>query len=226
MPVKNVVKIYIENGFYHVYNRGVEKRDIFMEKGDYKVFLHFLKRYLTKPPFDPNKITPIFRTNLFDKIQLNAYCLMPNHFHLMIKQSTKEAMTVFIKALTNSYVHYFNKKCRRRGPLFEGNYKAVLIETEPQLLHLTRYIHLNPKEVQPIDRSNLSTGPTSVRKYSYSSYQEYLGLRKTSWIHPEEILGFFKTAQKTSLQDILSYQSFVEDFKGDSKKTLGSLTLE
>lgn len=223
MPAKNIVKLYIENGFYHAFNRGAENHDIFLEEQDYKVFLHFLKRYLTEPPKDPNRLKPPFRGDLFDQVELIAYCLMPNHFHLMLKQRAKEAMTELIRALSNSYVRYFNKKYKRAGSLFQSTYKAVLVESEPQLLHLTRYIHLNPlntKEVRPLKRSNL------IKKYPYSSYLDYLGERHTTWLHPEEILAFFKTAQRTGLKDILSYQSFVEDYVEDSTEILGSLTLE
>ncbi|MFZ5366298.1 MAG: transposase [Patescibacteria group bacterium] len=228
MPAKNTIKIYIENGHYHVYNRGVEKRDIFLDEQDYKVFLHFLKRYLTAPPESPDRIQPGWKFDLFDKLNLIAYCLMPNHFHLLIKQLTKEAMAEFIRALSNSYIRYFNEKYERIGPLFQGTYKAVLVETEPYLLHLTRYIHLNPIELEPGEvkpgtRFNLGE---ILERYSYSSYGEYLGKRKTVWIHSEEILAFFKTAQKTTLKDILSYQSFVEDYKEDSKEILGPLTID
>lgn len=111
---------------------------------------------------------------------------MPNHFHLMVKQTEKETITSFMRALGDSYTQYFNKKYQRVGPLFQGVYKAVLVKKEPYLLHLSRYIHLNP----------------------HSSYGEYLGIRQTKWIRPEEILAFFKTTQRTNLKDLLSYQSF------------------
>lgn len=225
MPAKNSLKLYIENGCYHIYNRGVEKRNIFLNHQDYIVFLHFLKRYLTKPPENPNEVRPRFRSDLFDKIQLICYCLMPNHFHLLIKQSTKEAITIFMRALTNSYVRYFNAKYQRRGVLFETRYKGVLVETEPQLLHLTRYIHCNSIDLIEVGPR---PGPTSqgVTDYPYSSYRDYLGWRKTEWVHSEEILTFFKTAQKMSLKDCLSYQSFVEDYKENPEEILGLLTLE
>lgn len=217
MPVKNAIKIYAENAYYHIYNRGIDKRDIFMEDNDYKVFLHFLKRYLTPPPELPN-----WRSDLFDKIQLISYCLMPNHFHLMIKQLTKDAISNFMQSLINSYVCYLNKKLNRRGSLFEGRYKAVLIETESQLLHLTRYVHLNP-----LDFSPLQTDPIKyLLEYPYSSYKDFLGKRQTEWVHPEEILHFFKSAKKTNLKDILSYQSFIEDYVLDPKEVLGELTLD
>lgn len=229
MPGKNVIKTYIENGWYHIYNRGIEKRDIFMDSQDYKVFLHFLKRYLTQPPEQPNQVKPRFKDDLFEKIQLIAYCLMPNHFHLMVKQTEKETITSFMRALGDSYTQYFNKKYQRVGPLFQGVYKAVLVKEEPYLLHLSRYIHLNPleihepNEVKPRTRFNLAGQLTG---YPYSSYGEYLGIRQTKWIRPEEILAFFKTAQKTSLKDLLSYQSFVEDYKENLKEILGTLAID
>lgn len=226
MPAKNTVKIYTENSFYHLYNRGVEERDIFLDEQDYKVFLHFLKRYLTKPPESPDRIQPVWKFDLFDKLQLIAYCLMPNHFHLLIKQVTKQAITDFMRALANSYVRYFNEKYKRVGTLFEGIYKGVLVENETYLLHLTRYIHINPMEVmevQPGDRLHLKE---ILINYPYSSYGEYLGKRQTTWIHPEEILAFFKTAQRTNLKDFLSYQSFVEDYKEDPKEILKKLAID
>lgn len=225
MTAKNAIKIYLENSYYHIYNRGIEKRAIFSDEQDYKVFLHFLKRYLTQPTESPDQVRPAWRSDLFDKITLTAYCLMPNHFHLMVKQTTKEAIKEFMQALSNSYVRYFNEKYKRIGPLFQGRYKGVLIETEPYFLHLTRYIHLNPMDlenpgqVRPATRSDLF-------EYPYSSYGDYLGKRKINWIHPEEILAFFKTAQNTSLQDILSYQSFIENYKEDPKEILGALTID
>jgi len=232
MPAKNTIRSYIENGYYHIYNRGVEKRQIFLDDQDYKVFLHFLKRYLTKPPEFPDQVRPPWRSDLFDKVKLVAYCLMDNHFHLMIKQLSKEATSEFMKALINSYVRYFNEKYERVWSLFQGRFKAVLIETESYLLHLTRYIHLNPiwssesDEVRPASRSDLQRDLGKIRNYPFSSYQEYLGNRKTEWIHPEEILPFFKSAQKSTLYDVLSYQSFVEDYALDSSEILESLTLE
>lgn len=222
MTAKNAIKTYVEDSFYHIYNRGVDKQEIFQDEQDYKVFLHYLKRYLTLPPKSPDQVRPPWRSDLYNKISLITYCLMPNHFHLMIKQSTEDAMTAFMRALSNSYVRYFNEKYKRVGPLFQGRYKAVLVETDSYLLHLTRYIHLNPielEQVRPAGRSDLVG-------YSYSSYGDYLGKRKTNWVHPEEILSFFKTAQRTSLKDILSYQSFVEDYKGDSKEILGEIAID
>lgn len=218
MPAKNTLKVYVEKGFYHLYNRGVNKQPVFLTSHDYKTFLYYLKNYLT-PPY-PGQKHPNRRSDLHEQIELIAYVLMPNHFHLLVKQVTERAITKFMRCLSNSYVKCFNEQHNRTGPLFEGKYKAALIETEPYLLHLTRYIHLNPKE--------LSSGRSDLRNYPYSSYKDYLAKRKrkTGWLRSEEILAFFKTAQRTSLKDMLSYQSFVEDYIQNPEEVLEELTLE
>lgn len=223
MPSKNSIKSYLQNSYYHIYNRGVEKRKIFKDEEDYKVFLSYLKTYL-EPPKEKEKLevrinNTIFKglrrplNNYSKEIDLISYCLMPNHFHILIYQKGERAMEYFMRSIGTKYSQYFNKKYDRVGYLFQGTYKAVLVETEPQLLHLTRYIHLNPSKETPL-------------KDAYSSYGEYLGLRSTFWVKPQEILGFFKTIQRTSLKDLLSYQSFVEDYLRDSREILGELTID
>lgn len=228
MPARNIVKTYVENGYYHVYNRGVEKRDIFLKEEDYSVFLHFLKQYLSSPQGKNTHLT-MTRSHLVrprpihplhNEINLLAYCLMPNHYHLLLKQKTIDGMTKFLRRLCTSYSLYFNKKYDRVGKLFQGIYKAAFIDRDEYLLHLSRYIHLNPilDKVAP------------CHKYPFSSYQHYLGLKGAKWLKPEEILSFFKTAQKTNLKDILSYQSFVEDYTQSpeelSEEVFKKLTLE
>lgn len=213
MPAKNSVKQYVENSYYHLYNRGVEKRQIFLDNQDYSVFLHYLKLYLSDTlsdsGFNPNK-------SLSKEVDLLAFCLMPNHFHLLIKQNTKNAITRLMRGVCTRYSMYFNTKYRRVGGLFQGIYKAVLIDQEPYLLHLSRYIHLNPS-------SDSGFNPES---YNYSSYQYYLGQKHAGWLKPEPILSFFKSAQKSHLKECLSYQSFVEDSFKNSAEILGDLILE
>jgi len=231
MPQKNSLKKYLENGYYHVYNRGVEKREIFLDEQDYKVFLHFLKQYLSPPsPKDlllaglhPDGEHP--PQTIHDQVHLLAYCLMPNHFHFLLKQITIDGMTKLLRRVCTNYVMFFNKKYKRVGTLFQGIYKAVSVETDEYLLHLSRYIHLNPvlDRVAPCRGMN---PPETPIDYPFSSYQNYLGKITTPWVKPEEILSFFKTAQRTSLKDILSYQSFVEDYQEDPKEILGRLVIE
>lgn len=225
MPARNTVKKFVENAYYHIYNRGVEKRNIFQDEKDYKVFLHFLKLYLEEPA--PHRVQPFGglnpRKSLNKEISLLVYCLMPNHFHLLVKQKTKDAITKFMRRICTNYVMYFNNRHERVGSLFQGIYKGVLVETEEQLLHLSRYIHLNPME--PSTKRPSGFNPL---EYPYSSYAEYLGKRRTKWINTQEILSYFKTAQRTSLKDMLSYETFVEDYKEkeDSVQILKGLILE
>lgn len=226
MPGKNTIKQYVENGYYHVYNRGVEKRIIFEDEQDYKVFLGYLKEYLSPPP-DPKTLKKSFtlkggsfkgvphqRKNYKEEIELVAYCLMPNHFHLLLKQNSKNSMEKFMRSIATRYSMYFNRKYDRVGKLFQGHYKASLITKDPYLLHLTRYIHLNPSE------------NTDDLLGAYSSYSDYLSLRNTSWVKPDMILAFFNQKTILELEKVNSYKDFVEKHKKNSTVILGTLTLE
>lgn len=221
MPAKNVVKTYIENGYYHAYNRGVEKRNIFLDKQDCVVLLHYLKMYLA--PIDEIKklsdlnirVNRFIPLNLSQEIDLLSFSLMPNHFHFLLKQSTRDGITKFLRRLATSYVMYFNKKYKRVGALFQGTYKGTLIDSDEYLLHLSRYIHLNSSQIK-----------SEINFLEFSSYPYYLGQKQASWVKPKEILNFFKTARRPDREDTLSYQSFVEDHRVDSVETLGELILE
>jgi putative transposase len=225
MPRRNTVKIYLKNGIYHIYNRGVEKRKIFLDEQDYRVFLRFLKEALSSP-LKPLKQTfttslqgstfkgvPRQPKNFFKKIELYAYCLMPNHFHLLLKQNEVKSMKDFMQSIATRYSLYFNKKYKRVGSLFQGIYKAVLVMEEPYLLHLSRYIHRNPLEFHP----NLLE--------AFSSYADYLGKRQTGWLNTTIILSSFGSSLTKTLS-IRSYQDFVEKWKGNSEETLQRLVLE
>jgi putative transposase len=211
MPTKNSNKIYVEDGYYHIYNRGVEKRNIFMDTRDYAVFAGYLKEYLSpkdeksllKLAIDSHtsskekaRITrKICLNNYSSEITLMAYCLMPNHFHLFLKQSTNDAIDRFMTSLGARYAMYFNRSYNRVGSLYQGVYKAVLMTDESQYLHITRYIH----------QQALATGQGD--QDFPSSYPEYLGLRKTDWVHPEEILSFF-----SETNPLFSYKTFVSEY--------------
>lgn len=205
MPAKNIIKDYLQGGYYHIYNRGVNKNDIFKNKADYFMFLHLLKEYLL-PPNHPDTETirglnpfrhPI---NCYDDITLLAYSLMPNHYHLFLQQKSESGLINFMKALATSYAMYFNQKYDRVGHLFQGAYKGVLIKNETYLLHISRYIHANPREILPKNQP--------LENYSYSSYQSYLGEWKTDWLNTEIILSYFKK----KIRGKNSYQEFVEEF--------------
>lgn len=226
MPRKNSLKIYVKDGYYHIYNRGVEKRTIFEDVQDYKVFLDYLKYALSELPKkenviktftlqgEPFKGMPRLPRSYFQKIELLAYCLMPNHFHLLIKQLDSISIRSFMSSLITRYTMYFNKKYDRVGSLFQGVYRAVLVTDEPYLLHLSRYIHLNPSEFT----NNLAS--------TYSSYGDYLGLRKTPWLKPDLILEQFNNKVGVEFKKINSYKDFVEKYKQDDRSVLGNLIID
>jgi putative transposase len=196
MPKKYVVKVFASNCFYHIYNRGVNKNNIYADKQDYQTFLYYIKKYLSPPP--PHQIN---NNNLNKDLQLVCYCLMPNHYHLLIHQKTPNAITDFIRRLATNYSMYFNHKHKRVGSLYEGVYKAVPVQTDEQLIHLSRYIHLNPN---------------SYHTYPYSSYNYYLSKNKPLWLHPEYVLKIFSEDINKAQE---SYRGFIKQYSEKAKVT-------
>jgi putative transposase len=218
MPQKHSIKIYVKNGFYHVYNRGVEKRTIFEDEKDYKVFLSYLKEYLSPPPdsyLQGGTLKAKCHENFSDEIELHCFCLMPNHFHFLIRQNQKNSMQRFLKSLLTRYSMYFNKKYKRVGKLFQGHYKAILVTEDGYLLHLSRYIHRNPYEYT----KDLLSG-------TYSSYANYLGLGNTTWLNTDFILKFFNKINNMDFLKVGKYKDFVEKYETEELLTLGDLTLD
>ncbi len=229
MPQKHVVRTLVANGVYHVFNRGVNKRILFKDDQDYRVFLSYLKYHLSPPP-DPslfrepiiiNETTFIALPRLpicyFKQIDLIAYTLMPNHFHFIIQQKDTLLLSKFIKSLCTRYAMYFNKKYHRLGPLYQSAYKSILVQDDIYLLHLSRYIHRNP----------LGLFPTLSQ--AYSSYADYIGLRHTSWVKPDLILNFFASENSQFVRkSFLTYQQFVgaDEIKIGSEILLDDLILE
>lgn len=227
MPHRNTIRHFTENGIYHVYNRGVEKRDIFLDEQDYAVFLHLLKYYLS--PTSLNNTNPWIEfqnfkvarprplDNIETEVELIAFCLMPNHFHLLVKQLTIDGVTKLLRRIATTYAIYFNKRYNRIGYLFQGPYKAALIETDNYLLHVSRYIHQNPA---PLTRRNLVS-------YPYSSYKYYIGRARANWIKPNIILSYFNRNQLLPLlKHYPSYEEFVENSTQNSDQIIGNLKLE
>lgn len=216
MPARNQVKTFVDHAYYHAYNRGVEKRIIFLDNQDYRVFLSYLRAYLSKPidtPLHPitevTGLNPVRQRQLlsfYGQIVLIAYCLMPNHYHLLLWQSEADRMTKFMQALGTSYSMYFNHRYKREGTLFQGTYKAVYIDTDEYLLHVSRYMHRNPNELTGLN-------PVKLSEYPYSSYPYYLNKKKAQWINPKPVLDFFSNNKTRVLSQnkMLNYESFVEE---------------
>ncbi|OGM60822.1 hypothetical protein A3A75_00105 [Candidatus Woesebacteria bacterium RIFCSPLOWO2_01_FULL_39_10] len=207
MPAKNLQSKDQSNSYSHLYNKGVEERNLFNDEHDYEVFLSYLKDYLTTPP-DPKKTKKSFlvngRTfqgvphqpkNYFNKVELIAYSLLPDHFHLLVNQKTSGSLEKLIRSLCTRYVIYYNKKYQRSGSLFVGPYKSAQIENSSQLLYLTRYIHHE-----------------SLYEKGYSSYEEYLGERANPWIRSDVVLSYFEKADNVNFKGKDGYRYFVEGY--------------
>ncbi len=194
-------KIYLEHTYYHVYNRGINKESIFLDAKDYVVFLNLFKRYLHHEPVHDKKGREY--PWLHNDVELLAFCLMPNHFHALIYQEYAEAMTLLFKAITTTYSMYFNKKYHRVGPVFQSRFRASMITNDAYLEHISRYIHLNPRD---------------YKQWPFSSLPYYLGAQSASWIQPARILAVFDNDTKL-------YADFVSDYEGQ-KHMLDELKLE
>ncbi len=170
----------ITEEIYHVINRSISHQPVFVEKRDYDRCLEAMRYYQNiKPPIRYSRFLTLSnenRKNLLDNlekkheflVEIIAYCFMPNHRHVLARQIDENGISKFMSNLTNSYTRYFNVKHKRKGPLFQGKFKAVRVETDEQLLHLSRYIHLNPFS------SCLVKSAEQAISYSYSSFSEYL----------------------------------------------------
>ncbi|MBI2330135.1 transposase [Candidatus Daviesbacteria bacterium] len=189
---------FVNGQFYHIYNRGVEKRTIFEKQWDYSRLIKTIRYYQLlgpKPKLSKFVAGSVFKPDINKKIvDIICYCLMPNHFHFLIKQLEDGGITEFISKLSNSYTKYYNVKYNRVGPLLQGEFKAVLIESDEQLIHVSRYIHLNPIASFLIKDLN---------EYRWSSYKEYIENNTNGICNKEDILNFFKSPKE--------YEKFVLD---------------
>lgn len=212
--------VFANDEIYHIFNRGVEKRPTFMDKReldrgiktlDFYRFANLplkLSKFLVLP--DSERIK--FAYDLYHKhekmVKIISYCLMPNHFHFMLKQIKKKGISTFVSNFTNSYTKYFNTKHERVGPLFQGLFKAVRIESDEQLIHVSRYIHLNPTSSFLIDAKQLEN-------YQWSSYPEYLDISQNKITSKEIVLDMFssKEAYKKFVMDQVDYARQLEQIK-------------
>ncbi len=186
MPSRKVP--FVNDEYYHVFNRGVAKMPIFNNAFDYKHFLSTILYYQVdgpKPRFSlfRKQPTPLDKNRKI--IDIVSYCLMPNHFHFLLRQKRDNGITEFVSKISNSYTRYFNTKNKRVGHLLQGEFKSVHVDSNEQLLHLSRYIHLNPL---------IGYVTKELNSYRWSSYIEYLGLID-GICFKEEVLGQFKSAK-------------------------------
>lgn len=206
MPYRKVV--LAQDQFYHVFNRGVASLPIFHSPGDYKRLIKLISYYrfantpisfsrLMKLPIDEKQQILEFlekENNL--QVEILAFCFIPNHLHLLLKQISNNGIKAFMGNVQNGYAKYLNIKSGRAGPLFQSTFKAVRIETDKQLLHVSRYIHLNPSTSYLVEIDKLA-------EYPWSSLQDYINDSASSLIFQGYVLGLFKSREK--------YKDFIFD---------------
>jgi putative transposase len=232
MPVKYRHKDAVPGGIYHIYNRGLDGRAVFMDQADYDHFLEILGKYLgenCKKEDSFTKLRPcVVRhmedMNLKGKVRLMAFCLMPDHFHLLISQEGGADMTNLLRRLMTSYVMGFNKRHGRRGPLFEGVYKGVRVDEPERVVWVSRMIHLNSltMTVRRFGPVETVTGPLP-EEYMYSSFREYFGPRERDWVIPGEVLKEFERINNGRWKD---YRAFVLDNRIPVTEGVGKLMID
>lgn len=206
--------------YYHCYNRGTDQRKIFLTQKDYLRFAVLL--------YTCNSIKPIHISNfeskelieLFDIernesiVAIGAWCLMPNHFHLLLKEIKEGGISLFMQRLLTAYTMYFNKRSHRRGTLYEGPYKFEHASKDRYLKYLSSYIHLNP--VKLIDSKwkengikNKGKAKSFLESYEYSSYLDYKGIiRPQNKILNKAVFPEYFQATKDFKQEINTWLSF------------------
>ena len=207
MPTNRKV-VFGNDEIYHVFNRGVEKRPTFTDKReldrgikaiDFYRFANLplkLSKFLVIPESERVKLIQKVHSEYQKLVEILSYCLMPNHFHFLLKQKQENGVSIFTANFTNSYTKYFNTKHKRVGSLFQGPFKAVRVESDEQLMHVSRYIHLNPV-------SSFLIKPEQMENYQWSSYPEYLGNSLNKIADKELVLDLFSSKEK--------YRQFVLD---------------
>lgn len=210
----------VTDHYYHVFNRGVAHQPTFHLARDYERFLSYLSYYRHKEaPVRLSKLLQIpkeVRNKILEKLEIAndvivdivAYCCMPNHFHLLLKQRADGGVSLFMKKITDGYTRYFNTKHQRVGPVFQGAFKAVHITNNEQLLHISRYIHLNPV-VSAVVREN------DFYTYPWSSLSSYINKKIPTFVNSMPILENFRNPQNylEFVNDQIDYGKRLEEIK-------------
>jgi len=195
---------FAKNEYYHVFGRGIGKEKIFIDDRDKARFIFLITHlqsptkiyniswytegFLKKGSFSTkeDKINEILKER---SVELLAFVLMSNHFHLLVRNMEDRVLSVYMHRILTAYGKYFNAKYNKRGHVFESPFKAVHIKDNNQLLHLSAYIHKNPKEIRAWENT--------YDKYPHSSYQDYIGLNRWGdFLSTEIVLKQFKNQAK------------------------------
>ena len=217
--------VFSQNEFYHIYNRGTEKRIIFSIKADYERFIALL--YLCNG-IENIHLNNLPRLSLAERllsdqtdpiVNIVAYCLMPNHFHLMLQERVDKGISRFMQKVITGYTMYFNKRNERTGVLFQGKFKATHANQDNYLKYLISYIHLNPikltdsrwKEKGIEDKKRAEN---FLNQYPHASYLDYCGKKRLEEkiINKEALPEYFSSVNnfKTITRDWLEYRPLPE----------------
>ena len=192
---------FAEGEYYHLYNRGVDKRNIFLHQSDYERFLFML--------FSCNDTIPLVNTTFHYRglasieeykgqrhplVDILCFCLMPNHYHILLREKVENGISTFMQKIGTAHTMFFNTKYERSGALFQGTFKAVHIDTDEYLSHLTRYIHLNPAELREPQwkEKGIKEWESTyefVKNYPWSSYSDYLGENRFGHILNSDLIS-------------------------------------
>ncbi len=206
---------------YHIFNRSIWSVPIFNGVKDHSRAIKTMWLYQNKDL--PSRYSIFLTLSLQHRqeilemlkkrkkflVEIIAYCFMPNHIHLILKQVFENGISKFMSNISNSYTRYFNTKYGKNGALFEGRFKAIRVETDEQLLHLSRYVHLNPFS------SHVIKSIEALERYPYSSFSEYVGKDKADRCTKRIILSHFKAPKdyKKFVFDQADYQKELEYIK-------------
>ena len=221
--------VFANNELYHVYNRGVEKRNLFMDEEDYSRFVHNLYDFNDHSPvlnvkyyFDQQSRTVQSRVLKGRKeprkllVDILVFTMMPNHFHLLLRQKRENGISRFMQKLGTGYSMYFNKKYERVGALFQGKFKASHVNEEIYFIHLPHYIHTNPLELSCRGQTPIAF----LSDYRWSSFPDYIGKKNFPSVTNRGTLldlfggeeGYYQhTAERLSDTDDKSLFSMVKD---------------
>jgi putative transposase len=175
MPAKFVKRDFKVGSWYHVYNKG-QDGEVFTDDQDHRVFLFYLFVYLVDPVrvkrLFPEVSSRLLKHNLVGKAELEGYCVMPDHYHLLLQQFTQGAISMLMKQVINGYTTYYNLKSKHQGNVFRGRFKAVAIERPDQQLEMLRFVHVNPV---------VAGLTTKVEAYDWSSVGSFFGTDKSGF---------------------------------------------
>lgn len=190
--------------YYHVYFRGANRSRVFRDAADFEKCLQLFARYLSLE--EAKNAVGLSYPNYYNKLEVVAFCLMPTHAQLLVYQRQQGAMTSFMRSLLTGYSMYFNKRYKRHGPLFESRYRAALLSDDAYAEHVTRYIHLEPRQWQT---------------YEYSSLPYYLQQISDEWIEPKRMIESFSGPDDylTFMQDRGQHKEMLEILKHELANT-------